>query len=104
MSITINGIRNRLSGSEAPYPNNNDTFYYMISSNEDMDALDIMLSLIHIFNTSSFLKQESGLPNMENHSEIIKMKLLDKPLTMCFHNLNLTFVAVFKLSNRKELL
>ena len=42
---------------------------------------------------------------MENHSEIIKMKLLDKPLTMCFHNyLNLTFVAVFKLSNRKELL
>ena len=56
------------------------------------------------FNTSSFLKQESGLPNMENHSEIIKMKLLDKPLTMCFHNLNLTFVAVFKLSNRKELL
>ena len=56
------------------------------------------------FNTSSFLKQESGLPNMENHSEIIKMKPLDKPLTMCFHNLNLTFVAVFKLSNRKELL
>ena len=44
MSITINGIRNRLSGSEAPYPNNNDTFYYMISSNEDMDALDIMFS------------------------------------------------------------
>lgn len=41
---------------------------------------------------------------MENHSEIIKMKLLDKPLTMCFNNLNLTFVAVFKLSNRKELL
>lgn len=44
MSITINGIRNRLSGSEAPYPNNNDTFYYMISSNEDMDALEIMFS------------------------------------------------------------
>ena len=44
MSITINGIRNRLSGSEAPYPNNNDTFYYMISSNKDMDALDIMFS------------------------------------------------------------
>ncbi len=41
---------------------------------------------------------------MENHSEIIKMKPLDKQLTMCFHNLNLTFVAVFKLSNRKELL
>lgn len=41
---------------------------------------------------------------MENHSEIIKMKPLDKQLTICFYNLNLTFVAVFKLSNRKELL
>ena len=44
ISITIKGIRNRLSGSAAPYPNNNDTFHYMISSNEDMDALDIMFS------------------------------------------------------------
>ena len=44
MSIIINGIRNRLSGSEAPYPNNNDRFYYMISSNEEVDALDITFS------------------------------------------------------------
>ncbi len=41
---------------------------------------------------------------MENHSEIIKMKLLDKPLTMCFHNLNLTFVAVLSSATEKELL
>ena len=54
------------------------------------------------FNTSSFLKQESGLPNMENHSEIIKMKPLDKPLTMCFHNLNLTFVAVLSSATERN--
>lgn len=44
MSITINGIRNRLSGSEAPYPNNNERFYYMVSSNNKLDALDITFS------------------------------------------------------------
>lgn len=47
MSIIINGIRNRLSGSEAPYPNNNNTFYYMVSGNEDMDSLDITFSSGH---------------------------------------------------------
>ena len=41
---------------------------------------------------------------MENHSEIIKMKPLDKQLTMCFHNLNLTFVAVFKLQQQKGII
>lgn len=44
ISITINGIRNRLSGSEAPYPNNNNRFCYMISGNEDMDSLEITFS------------------------------------------------------------
>ena len=44
ISIVINGIRNRLSGSEAPYPNNNTTFTYMISRDEDMDFLEITFS------------------------------------------------------------
>ena len=44
ISITINGIRNRLSGSEAPYPNNNSTFHYMISGNEDITQLKIRFS------------------------------------------------------------
>nr|WP_294665574.1 YfhO family protein [uncultured Blautia sp.] len=44
ISIIINGIRNRLSGSEAPYPNNNERFCYMISSNEELEALDITYS------------------------------------------------------------
>lgn len=44
ISITINGIRNRLSGSEAPYPNNNNTFNYMISGNEDITQLKIQFS------------------------------------------------------------
>mgnify|MGYP000273095419 CR=1 FL=1 len=33
IDITINGIRNRLSGSSAPYPNQNHTFTYMHSAN-----------------------------------------------------------------------
>ena len=44
ISIIINGVRNRLSGSLAPYPNNNHTFYYLISANEAMDALEINFS------------------------------------------------------------
>ena len=44
ISIVINGIRNRLSGSEASYPNNNTTFTYQISANEDLDALEVTFS------------------------------------------------------------
>ena len=44
ISITVNGIRNRLSGSEAPYPNNNNTFNYMVSGNEDIAQLKIQFS------------------------------------------------------------
>lgn len=39
---------------------------------------------------------------MENHSEIIKMKPLDKQLTMCFYNLNLTFVAVLSSATERN--
>ncbi|MDO4277111.1 MAG: YfhO family protein [Eubacteriales bacterium] len=39
VSITINKIRNCLSGSSAPYPNHNTTFTYMLSSNEALEKL-----------------------------------------------------------------
>lgn len=41
VDVTINGIRNRLSGSSAPYPNRNTTFTYMLW---DREALDIRFS------------------------------------------------------------
>lgn len=44
VSIIIDGVRNRLSGSLAPYPNNNHTFSYMLSSNQDRDSLEITFS------------------------------------------------------------
>lgn len=44
ISIIIDGVRNRLSGSLAPYPNNNHTFSYMLSSDQDRDSLEITFS------------------------------------------------------------
>ena len=44
VSIIIDGVRNRLSGSLAPYPNNNHTFSYMLSSDQDRDSLEITFS------------------------------------------------------------
>ena len=44
VTITINGIQNRLSGPNAPYPNNNKTFTYMISSDESIDTLKVKFS------------------------------------------------------------
>lgn len=43
-SITINGIRNRLSSLNAAYPNNNTHFTYILSQNETIDKLKIEFS------------------------------------------------------------
>lgn len=43
-SITINGVRNRLSSSSAAYPNKNTHFTYILSQNEVFDHLDIKFS------------------------------------------------------------
>lgn len=43
-SITINGVRNRLSGLNAPYPNNNRHFTYILSQNDAIDKLSIEFS------------------------------------------------------------
>lgn len=42
--ITINGIRNCLSGQTAPYPNHNTTFTYALSGNEPINKLEIDFS------------------------------------------------------------
>lgn len=44
ITIDINGTRNKLSGKTAPYPNHNDTFTYLLSSNEAIQKLKITLS------------------------------------------------------------
>lgn len=43
-SITINGIRNKLSAQNAAYPNQNKHFRYIISQNDPIDKLTIKLS------------------------------------------------------------
>lgn len=43
VTIDINKSRNKLSGKGAPYPNHNDTFTYLLSSNEALKELDITL-------------------------------------------------------------
>lgn len=42
--IDINGIRNKLSGPEAPYPNDNSTFHYQLSGKKGVDSLNITFS------------------------------------------------------------
>ena len=42
-SISINGIKNKLSKGDAAYPNNNTNFVYVLSSQENSDILDITL-------------------------------------------------------------
>lgn len=39
--ITINGVRNKLSGADAPYPNHNTTFTYLLSSPEEIRQLTV---------------------------------------------------------------
>ena len=43
-SITINGIKNKLSSSSAAYPNGNNHFTYVISQNEPLSDLQIEFS------------------------------------------------------------
>ena len=38
--IDINGTRNKLSDKSAPYPNGNNVFTYVLSSNDGIDKLD----------------------------------------------------------------
>ena len=44
ISVSINGIKNCLSGSNAPYPNQNNTFTYMLSSEKGLSNLDLVFS------------------------------------------------------------
>ena len=44
LSITINGVTNKLTCSSWMYYNNNESFEYVISSNEGIDSLDISFS------------------------------------------------------------
>lgn len=44
IDVTINGIRNRLSGSDASYPNHNETFTWILSGNEPLKSLNIHFS------------------------------------------------------------
>jgi uncharacterized membrane protein YfhO len=43
-SITINGVKNKLSNQQAPYPNGNSNFVYVLSSNRNSTRLYIKLS------------------------------------------------------------
>lgn len=44
IDVTVNGVRNRLSGSAAPYPNHNTQFTYMISQNTTLTGLSLSFS------------------------------------------------------------
>ncbi|MDL2276650.1 YfhO family protein [Breznakia sp. OttesenSCG-928-G09] len=43
LSISINGVNNKLSSKKAAYPNGNTNFIYVLSSEEELDSLNITL-------------------------------------------------------------
>lgn len=43
-SVTINGIKNKLSAVSAPYPNHNTHFTYILSQNDILDKLEVEFS------------------------------------------------------------
>lgn len=63
IDITINGIRNRLSGSGAAYPNRNTTFTYMLGGSKTLEELKITFSKgnYRISNVSAFTLPLSAL-------------------------------------------
>ena len=44
VSVSVNRIKNCLSGSNAPYPNHNNSFTYMLSSEQGLTDLDLVFS------------------------------------------------------------
>lgn len=44
VTIELNGIRNKLSGKNAPYPNRNHTFTWMIASQDEISSLNLVFS------------------------------------------------------------
>ncbi|MCM1180402.1 MAG: YfhO family protein [Clostridium sp.] len=44
VEITINGTKNKLSSANAPYPNGNDTFTYILESGSRMEQLEVTAS------------------------------------------------------------
>lgn len=44
VEISIQGVKNKLSGENAPYPNENEKFTYLLSIGEDTESLDVWMS------------------------------------------------------------
>ncbi len=77
--IDINGIRNKLSGKYANYPNNNTTFTYILSSNQPIRELRISASKgnYHIKNVNLY-----SLPygNIQKRNQSVDTVNLEKPI------------------------
>lgn len=72
ISVTINGIKNCLSGSTAPYPNRNTTFTYMLSGNQPVTSLEI-----------AFSKGNYNISNITAYT--LPVSVLDHPGISAFH-------------------
>lgn len=72
ISVTINGIKNCLSGSNAPYPNRNTTFTYMLSGDTPVESLEI-----------TFSKGNYDISNVSAYT--IPVSALDHPGISAFH-------------------
>lgn len=72
LSITINGVKNKLTCKEWYYYNHNTTFEYVIQSQEDLNKLDILvtagkynISNIHIYTMDNIFPNQQSTSNLQ---------------------------------------
>lgn len=77
--ITVNGIKNKLSGSTAPYPNENDSFSYPLSESKGIDKITFQLSKGSYDITDIRLNTFSTEIFSEKEVEPVTMQQKEKP-------------------------
>ena len=79
-TITINGVQNKITCKKWKYYNNNDTFHYVISSNEKIEELVINFSL-GIHEISDIETYIMGYDNIKNTRKNVDEFKIDKTKT-----------------------
>lgn len=89
VTITVNGITNKLSGASAPYPNHNETFTWFFSSPEPITEFKVKVSgacetdELHIYSLdAAYLGGRSIVPLRVEASKMGKAEILGGTITM----------------------
>lgn len=89
VTITVNGITNKLSGASAPYPNHNETFTWFFSSPEPITEFKVKVSgacetdNLHIYSLdAAYLGGRSIVPFREESAKMRQAEILGGTIVM----------------------